>query len=284
MEIDMCPINKIKSLKSFRYKLLRILFCFNKERRHRATEILVDKLCLSKQKHKFSQNFPDVYQTPVFVISFNQLSYVKQMVSWLKKYGFSNIHIVDNKSTYKPLLNYLKKVDCVVHNMDKNYGHTVVWTSGQFDDIITKQCYIVSDCDIAPNPNLPKDFMHNLYQILGQYPYITKVGFALNIHDLPNTDKNKTVKKWEDKFWKREIDKDLYYADIDTTFALYRPGKLAMDTKQFYSALRVAGNMTAIHLPWFETKETKETEFYKKTANISASWAKNLSMYKKRKK
>ena len=282
MEIDMCPINKIRSLKGFRYKLLRLLFCFDKERRHRVSENFISKLCLTRIPHKSSQNFPDVYQTPVFVISFNQLSYVKQMVMWLKKYGFTNIHIVDNKSTYKPLLEYLKKVDCVVHHMDKNYGHAVVWTSGKFDDIITKQCYIVSDCDIAPNPNLPKDFMHNLYQILGQYPYITKVGFALNIKDLPNTKINKTVKQWESKFWNKEIEKDLYYADIDTTFALYRPGKLTMNTKQFYSALRLAGDMTAIHLPWFETKETKEAEFYKKTANSSASWTKDLSIYVKK--
>lgn len=204
------------------------------------------------------------------------------MVDWLKKYGFTNIHIVDNKSTYKPLLDYLEKVDCLVHSMDKNYGHSVVWTSGKFDDIIKNQCYIVSDCDIAPNPNLPQDFVKHLYQTLGQYPYITKVGFALNIKDLPNTTQNKTVKKWEKQFWEKEIDKDIYLADIDTTFALYRPGMLSMDTKQFYCALRVSGDMTAIHLPWFETKESKETKFYKKTANSSASWTKNLTIYNKR--
>lgn len=274
-------ITKIKSLKSFKYKLLRLLLCFNKERRRCVSENLINKLCLTKIQYGSPQDCQNIYHTPVFIISFNQLSYVKQMVNWLKKYGFSNIHIVDNNSCYKPLLTYLENTDCIVHHMDKNYGHTVVWTSGQFDDIIQKQCYIVSDCDIAPNDKLPKDFINRLYNILGAYPYITKVGFALNIRDLPKTKKNNIVRQWEKRFWEKQIDKDLFFADIDTTFALYRPGKIKMGTKQFYAAIRVAGDMTAIHLPWFETKETKESSFYKKTANSSASWAKNKKYYKK---
>jgi len=274
-------MKSIKSPRGIKYKLLQILFCFNKNKRHIVCKKFLKKQILRKKSYKIPSDL-DYTKIPVFIISYNQLSYVKQIVEWLKKYNFKNIHIVDNNSNYKPLIDYLKKVDCCVHYMDKNYGHTVVWSSGKFDDIIKKQCYIVSDCDIAPNPKLPKDFVKHLYQILGQYPYITKVGFALNIKDLPNTTQNKIVKKWEKQFWEKEIDKDIYLADIDTTFALYRPGKLVMETKQFYTALRVAGDMTAIHLPWFTEKETKESEFYKKTANSSASWTKNLTTYNKR--
>ena len=265
-------MNNIKKQRDFRYRLLQLVFLFNRKKRHVALENYVKQryLFTSNKRHKFD----DVYNTPVFIISYNQLTYVKQMVDWLKKYGFNNIHIVDNQSSYKPLLNYLNKSDCVVHHMDKNYGHTVIWDSGKFDDIIKKQCYIVSDCDIAPNKKLPTDFLKYLYEILDKYPYITKVGFALNIKNLPNTEKNKTVKKWESQFWQNQIDKDLYLANIDTTFALYRPGKIKMHSDTFYSAVRIAGNMTATHLPWVETTENSESAFYKKTANSSASWTK----------
>ena len=273
----MTPIKKFRNLSD---ALVQIRFCFNKDKRHDAQKQLVTKKLLTSKTYKKPTNF-DYTKIPVFIISYNQLSYVKQMVDWLKKYGFANIHIVDNKSSYKPLLDFLDQVDCYVHHMDKNYGHTVIWSSGQFDDVITNQCYIVSDCDIAPNPKLPKDFVCRLYEMLGKYPYITKIGFALNINDLPKTETNKIVKQWERKFWEKEIDNGIYLADIDTTFALYRPGKLVMNTKQFYYAIRVAGNMTAIHLPWFETKETEESLFYKKTANSSASWAKNVAYYAK---
>lgn len=267
-------MNHIKPFRDFRYRLLQILYMFNKQTRHIKLKNYVLNRSVSKAKHKISYDFNDVYNTPVFIISYNQLSYVKQMVDWLKKYGFKNIHIVDNQSSYKPLLNYLNKSDCIVHHMDKNYGHTVVWDSGEFDDIINNKCYIVSDCDIAPNQKLPKDFIKHLYKILCTYPYITKVGFALNIKNLPNTEKNKTVKKWESQFWQNQIDKDLYLANIDTTFALYRPGKIKMHSDTFYSAIRTAGNMTATHLPWLETTENSESAFYKKTANSSASWVK----------
>lgn len=271
-------ITPIKKNLGFGEMLLQIKFCFNKTKRHAAREKLLARKLLTKKAYKIPDEF-DWTKIPVFIISYNQLSYVKQIVGWLKEYGFANIHIVDNKSTYKPLLDYLDTVDCYVHHMDKNYGHTVIWSSGKFDDIITRQCYIVSDCDIAPNPKLPKDFVCKLYELLGKYPYLTKIGFALNIADLPETETNKIVKQWESKFWSKEIDNNIYLADIDTTFALYRPGKLVMNTKRFYYAIRVAGDMTAIHLPWFETKDTDESLFYRKTANSSASWTKNVAYY-----
>lgn len=271
-------ITPIKKNLGFDDMLLQIRFCFNKNKRHAAQEKLLARKLLTKKLYKIPAGF-DWTKIPVFIISYNQLSYVKQIVGWLKDYGFTNIHIVDNKSTYKPLLDYLDDVDCYVHHMDKNYGHTVIWSSGKFDDIINRQCYIVSDCDIAPNPNLPKDFVCKLYELLGKYPYLTKIGFALNIADLPETETNKIVKQWESKFWNKEIDNNIYLADIDTTFALYRPGKLVMNTKRFYYAIRVAGDMTAIHLPWFETKDTDESLFYRKTANSSASWTKNVAYY-----
>lgn len=274
-------MNKVKEIRCFRYRLLRILFFYNRNKRHAVLKTFVKNRLMTQRRCKKVLDFGDVYNTPVFIISYNQLSYVKQMVDWLKRYGFNNIHIVDNQSFYKPLLNYLDKVDCVVHHMDNNYGHTVIWSSGKFDDIINNKCYIVSDCDIAPNSKLSKDFLYRLYEILYRFPYITKVGFALNIKDLPKNPKNKIVKQWEKQFWKTEIEKNLYLANIDTTFALYRPGQIKMNTETFYSAIRVAGDMTAIHLPWFNEKETKEFAFYKKTANSSASWATDAKQYEK---
>ncbi|MBP3545128.1 MAG: glycosyltransferase family 2 protein [Alphaproteobacteria bacterium] len=215
---------------------------------------------------------------PVFVISFNRLSYVKQMVEFLEKYGFKNIHIVDNQSSYEPLLEYLRHSSHHVHFMDKNYGHRVVWESGFFDNIISKEPYIVTDPDIQPNENLPHDFYHILYQTLISHPYITKVGFALDIFNLPDNEQSMQVKKWESKFWEDKLsdDSDKYWADIDTTFGLYRPGK---NLWRFYDAIRIGGNFTARHLPWHEQEESAEKKFYADTASASASWIKNTEMY-----
>lgn len=213
----------------------------------------------------------------VFIISFNNLNYLKQIIKSLEKYQLTNIHIVDNNSDYPPLLDYLNNSPYEVHRMEKNWGHKVLWISHKFDNIISKLPYIVTDPDIELSNNLPHDFIQILYKILAKYDYVTKVGFALKINDIPDVTIHSNVNKWESQFWKYKIEDDLelYKADIDTTFALYRPGFLS--DYNFYNGIRIAGNFSARHLPWY--KNTEEQEYYEKTSlnNISHTnkWKKN---------
>lgn len=270
-------INKLKKIPLIIKFIANIRFSQDCVRRHEFYDIWFLKHKKLAKKFQLAKTI-DYSTIPVFIISFNRLSYVKQMVDFLEKYGFKNIHIIDNQSTYKPLVKYLQQSSHHVHFMDKNYGHRVVWESGFFDNIIKKEPYIVTDPDIKPNDNLPYDFCKTLYETLGRYPYITKVGFALSIFDLPKNDQSQRVKKWESKFWKdKESDNpEKYWADIDTTFSLYRPGNHLW---RFYDAIRIAGDFTAKHLPWYEEKDTPEKKVYSKTASSSASWIKNTTMY-----
>ena len=70
---------------------------------------------------------------PIFIISYNRLSYVEQMICWLEKSGYTNIHVIDNASTYPPLLEYYKTLTYKVHFMKENYGHMVFWKCGEFE-------------------------------------------------------------------------------------------------------------------------------------------------------
>lgn len=228
----------------------------------------------------------DVYESdfnqndiPLFVISFNNLTYLRNIIEILEKYNLTNIHIIDNNSDYPPLVNYLKDLPYKVHFLDKNFGHRVLWDSHIFDDIIYNQVYAVTDPDLEFNPNLPNDFLYQMYKLLVQFPNITKVGFALKIDDLQKSDMNNMVLLWEKQFWK-DVQKDnnyeLYRANIDTTFALYRPGKIGR--YNFYTGLRIAGNFCAKHLPWYG--DCVESSYYRKTASAkSASWALDSSRY-----
>lgn len=243
------------------------------------------KAAWKKQNFSLSVDF-DFQSTPIYIISFNRLSYVKQMVEWLEKFKFTNINIIDNNSSYPPLIQYLKSINHKVHYMEKNYGHKVFWVSGKFDDVIKSSCYIVSDPDIAANDNLDPEFIKEFYRLLGEYPNITKVGFALEKNNLPENEENKIVRKWEAQFWEHRIDDrlEIYRANIDTTFALYRRGKLKTDTPVFYSAIRIAGDFTAKHLPWYKWNSfTEEDQYYFDHANSkTASWLKNIAHYKKK--
>ena len=75
------------------------------------------------------------YSIPVIIISFNQLFYLNQLVNFLLKRGFSNIVIIDNNSTYPPLLDYFDSLsennNITIHKLSKNIGNLVFWKESE---------------------------------------------------------------------------------------------------------------------------------------------------------
>ena len=238
---------------------------------------------LLMKKYRFVPNKNDIenlQNIPVFIISYDRLSYVKQMVEHLQKYGMKNIHIIDNQSSYPPLLEYLKSCPCTVHYMDKNYGHEVFWRSGKFKKYM-KNVYILTDPDIELNENLPSDWLQLMYTKLGEYRNITKIGFELRWDDLPNTPQGNSTKNTIlnefHKFRLPKEDLEMYLCDIDTIFALYRPGYPHPGSKRYYAGIRIADpRYVARHIPWYFDKnnETDEDRYYINHADLNVSnWA-----------
>ena len=221
----------------------------------------------------------------VFIVSYNRLSYLKKLVLWLEKAGFENIHIVDNASTYPPLLEYLNSSKHKVHRLEKNYGHLTVWECGKFDSIIKNEKYIVTDCDVLPVEECHENVAEHFLKILDKYPSYAKVGFSLKIDDLPDCNLSKqAVLDWEGQFWRKKIENGLYDASIDTTFALYRPG-IYPDSKKWWKSIRTDFPYIARHLPWYEDSENPSEEeiYYQNHLNNRDSfWSVNdLELLKK---
>ena len=62
---------------------------------------------------------------PAVIIGYNQLSFIRNMVKQLEKYT-SDIIVIDNKSTYQPLLDYYQKeFQYTLLNQKENYGYKV---------------------------------------------------------------------------------------------------------------------------------------------------------------
>ena len=124
---------------------------------------------------------------------------------------------------------------------------------------------------------MPGDFLLGLLKQLDQnFKEVSKVGFALDISDIPDYFplKEKVI-KWEMQFWENEINENVYRANIDTTFALYKPRFLQnMIKTPFYEGIRIAGDFTAKHMGWYLdiNNLTDEQVFYQKSSNKSASW------------
>jgi hypothetical protein len=258
----------------------RIFFPFN--RRHR--RIFREKFIRPLMRTTGEISDIDTLNIPVYIISFNQLSYVRQMVDSLEARGYGNIHIIDNASDYPPLIEYLEKSPHRVHFMEKNWGHNVFWQCGQFAETIAAGYYVITDPDIELPAGLPPDFMSTLLKILSEYPATHKVGLALHIDDLPKNPDCDGIQRWESAFWNHQLKNpyglEMYDADIDTTFALYRPQKSLGGDPPGHRAIRLAGQFTARHLPWYRAlgqggaEGTDEEKYYYSHANGSSNWAK----------
>ncbi|MEG0930076.1 glycosyltransferase family 2 protein [Algoriella sp.] len=216
---------------------------------------------------------------PIIIINFNQLFYLKQLVDFLINRGFENIVIIDNLSTYPPLLEYYKIIESKVkvEYMGDNQGHKVFFESEMLQRKYGKGYYVLTDADIVPNEKLPIDFMEKMIKYLDKYfKRVTKVGFALKIDDIPNEFplKDKVI-KWESKYWENEVEANLYKTIIDTTFALYKPNyPNNFNFLDFFLGIRVGENFEAKHGGWYKNplKMTEEDMFYQKTASSSSSW------------
>lgn len=214
---------------------------------------------------------------PIIIISFNQLFYLKELIGFLKKNNYLNIIIIDNNSTYKPLLDYFDTIESTVtlHRLNENLGHLVFWKNKMLFERYSKGYYVVTDADIVPISECPDDFVLRFKKILDKNFHLTKVGFSLKIDDIPETNPNKQkVIDWESQFWINKTYEGNYIAPIDTTFALYRPNYVYNDL-YFYKAFRTDSPYQASHGGWYlDFKNlTEEQVYYFATCNDSSSWS-----------
>lgn len=222
---------------------------------------------------------------PIFIISWNQYTYVKSMVDQLQKYPGMNIYIIDNKSTYEPLVKYLKEIDgkngVKVLYQDKNYGHKVYETDHflKFIDDLGVKKYVVTDPDLTLNTKMPSNFLEVLSKVSDMHK-ANKVGLALDITNnidldrrLDNKEANiagQTIPERESEWWKDPIPDPqykLYRASIDTTFALIN--KEYRQVGKLENSIRIAGDFTAVHRPWLKGYENEmlpgELDYYVKS-------------------
>ena len=198
------------------------------------------------------------------------MDYLKKLLDWLEKVEMRNIFIIDNASTYPPLLKFYQTTRHTVIRLKANIGYKALWNTSihlWFKGLP----YIYTDSDVLPLEECPLSVIDFFQKTLEKYPDINKVGFGLKIDDLPDHYQNKQgVINWEKKFWVQPISELLYKADIDTTFALYRPLSVK---QQWGKTLRTGGNYLVRHLPWYENpNDLSEEEIFYRKHTIGSAW------------
>lgn len=211
----------------------------------------------------------DPLDIPIFIVNFNNLTYLRKLIAWLTERSYKQVYVIDNNSTYPPLLEYYKssKENVEVIRLERNFGGRALWSAKILERLCIEGPFVYTDVDIVPDDACPPNIVGHLLSVLDQYPQIQKVGPALRIDNLPETYRFKQeVLTWESQFWKRPVARGLFMAPIDTTFALYRPHSPFI----YEPALRVGWPYVARHEPWYadSLSLSQEQIFYAATAKI----------------
>ena len=237
---------------------------------------------------------------PCLINNFNQLEYLIPMVDKLSSFDNLSLYILDNNSTYEPLLKWyhsLANTKIQVIKLGRNSGHMAPWSTHLTHRLAREYrspYYIVSDPDLDISL-IPEDTIHLMIDVLTQRE-IFKVGLSIEIEDLPEHYPLKNeVTHWESPAWSQERketykNKTLYRTGIDTTFAMYNifyteavykhlffEGGIKFNCNFINTSLRLDRPYTARHLPWYLdynalTENQKfHTEICKKSDIFSSS-------------
>lgn len=211
--------------------------------------------------------------TPVIIPSYNQFYYIKNTIKQLKRFGLENFIILDNGSTYRPLLKWFAGTPIPVVINSNNPGPRDFFTNPEIWDYLPNY-FIVTDPDLEYPNAIPDSLVEDLKEI-SEENFWPKVALGLYKEDAKNM--VPMVKEWEVDYWKNVIGytknkNPIYEAKTDTTFALYnkkfvtRPYDISWDGN-FFTAPRVCGVYLCKHWGWYYKKPLPKEEytFYKNT-------------------
>lgn len=224
--------------------------------------------------------------TPIVILNRDRLYPLIEQVNVLKNKGYNNITIIDNQSTYEPLLEWYKtsEVDIFYNNITENSCHAfrdlVSIGHPKFIEI-TSDWYVFNDSDIIPLDNVPDDFIDHLIYYAKKYNK-SKVGMSIKIDDIDlSYPLNAWVYSYESGYWTNGIkdgDVELYPHPIDTTFAVHAPNTIPTWSND---TLRVGTPYIVKHAPFYYNPESlpEDEKYYLEHMNKkSSNWSSKVEI------
>ncbi len=214
---------------------------------------------------------------PIIINNFNRLSSLKILIDGLEQRGYSKIFIIDNKSTYQPLIEYYKKCPYKIFFLEENIGFKALWKT-DISKLFCDDYYVYTDSDLAIVEQCPADFLDYFLRKLKQYKYARKIGFSLRLDNLPDSynEKEEVIQR-ESRYYRDVNHEGLYRAPIDTTFALYRP-RVGLSRSRFVEAYRTPFPYQVEHLPWYNDSNnlSEEEKYYISHCTMPTSWTSKM--------
>jgi len=192
----------------------------------------------------------------VFINNRDRLVWTRNLVVDVMRMGGEPV-IIDNVSTYQPLLDWYATKPCEVVVLEQNLGPRAPWSSGIVANMGGDRFGITDpDLDLS---NIPDDGIAKLCAGLDAHPSVPKAGFSLELNDLPEGNIGNRVRDYEAQYWTKPLADGFYEAYVDTTFAVYERGR---SLNNFYAAVRSDRPYTAKHLPWYGGPQTEDEKYY----------------------
>jgi len=189
---------------------------------------------------------PNNLKIPIFVLVRDRLTSLKTSIDSYKNFNSPHeIVILDHKSTYPPMLKYLKEIsdsnEAQVYNIKADdWGQVLKESADYIESYLLEKpeikYYVFTDADIAFLRSA-SDTLLFYAGVLSSCKHINVVGPQLQISDIPNMYKEKRKvlfgnRRSEQKFWAtppsvatwNKIGYHIGVHPIDTTFAMRRSG------------------------------------------------------------
>lgn len=123
------------------------------------------------------------------------------MIDILTACGYTNIYILDNASTYPPLLEYYKTCPFTVFHLNQNLGFKAHFGNQPLKKRFCNDYYIYTDSDVIPARLLPQRLYRLFPGRIKKTSVSRKIGFSLRIDNIPDF----YVHKEEVIIWKNDI-------------------------------------------------------------------------------
>lgn len=223
-----------------------------------------------------------------FVLTRDRVTYARQCIDALLRAGL-DVVIVDHGSTWPPMCDWLRGPDRlsalgpVTISLGGNAHPRDLWRPGgpiYQNTGDADERFIVTDCDVIPDPGCPADWVDRMRATLDRYPAIRKVGLGLRTDDLPEHFQHADmVRNWEAQYQAVgdggrlnplvTADVGAVIADIDTTLAMYR----RYEPFTLGPSVRLRPPYVARHLPWYEdTLHLDEEHRYYRDHAVHGHW------------
>lgn len=120
---------------------------------------------------------------PIIIPCFNTVTYVRLMVEQLRNLGLTNIILIDNASSYPPMVSYLSEISSHVQVVwqKENKGPRDIFSDPRNRSLLP-QFFCVTDPDLLFNTKLPSDFLAQL-AALTEREKVGKAGFTIDISE-----------------------------------------------------------------------------------------------------